>query len=63
MRDTPWMREMSVAEQRYQAVSAGSRWPDGTSAKALTRVDDYSRMCVCARLMAAERTRAALAVY
>jgi len=57
------MREMSVAEQRYQAVSAGSRWPDGTSAKALTRVDDYSRMCVCAWLMAAERTRAALAVY
>jgi hypothetical protein len=31
---------------------------DGTSAKALTGVDDHSRMCVCATLMARERTRA-----
>ncbi len=31
---------------------------DGTSAKALTGIDDHSRMCVCARLMTRERTRA-----
>jgi hypothetical protein len=31
---------------------------DGSSAKALTGVDDHSRLCVCARLMARERTRA-----
>ncbi|UKO74650.1 IS481 family transposase [Mycobacterium avium subsp. paratuberculosis] len=31
---------------------------DGTSAKALTGIDDHSRMCVCAKLMARERTRA-----
>lgn len=43
---------------------------DGTSAKALTGIDDHSRMCVSARLMARERTqavcdglRAALAGY
>lgn len=30
----------------------------GTSAKALTGIDDHSWMCVCARLMARERTRA-----
>jgi hypothetical protein len=31
---------------------------DGTSAKALTGIDDHSRMCVCARLMTAKRTGA-----
>ena len=31
---------------------------DGTSAKALTGVDDHSRFCVSARLMARERTQA-----
>lgn len=43
---------------------------DGTSAKAVTGLDDHSRMCVSARLMARERTRpvceglrAALATY
>ena len=30
---------------------------DGTSAKALTGVDDHSRYCVSARLMARERTK------
>ena len=30
---------------------------DGTHAKALTGIDDYSRFCVSARLMARERTR------
>ena len=37
---------------------AGSRWPTAPAAKALTGIDDHSRMCVCARLMARERTRA-----
>ena len=43
---------------------------DGTSAKALTGIDDHSRFCVSARLMARERTRpvcegltAAIATY
>lgn len=31
---------------------------DGTSATALTGIDDHSRMCVCAALMTRERTRA-----
>jgi hypothetical protein len=31
---------------------------DGTSAKALTGVDDHSRFCISARLMARERTQA-----
>ena len=38
-------------------VVGGFPLADGTSAKALTGIDDHSRMCVCARLMAAERTR------
>jgi hypothetical protein len=51
-------------------VVGGVPLADGTSAKALTGIDDHSRMCVCARLMARERTRAvcdglrsALAIY
>ncbi len=39
-------------------VVGGFPLADGTSAKALTGIDDHSRMCVCARVMAAERTRA-----
>jgi hypothetical protein len=39
-------------------IVGGFALADGTSAKALTGVDDHSRMCVCARLMARERTRA-----
>jgi transposase InsO family protein len=39
-------------------VVGGFPLADGTSAKALTGIDDHSRMCVCARLMARERTRA-----
>lgn len=31
---------------------------DGTSAKVLTGIDDHSRMCVCAKVMVRERTRA-----
>ncbi len=39
-------------------VVGGFPLADGTSAKALTGIDDHSGMCVCARVMAAERTRA-----
>lgn len=39
-------------------VVGGFPLADGTSAKALTGVDDHSRFCVSARLMARERTRA-----
>lgn len=39
-------------------VVGGFPLADGTSAKALTGIDDHSRMCVCAKLMARERTRA-----
>jgi transposase InsO family protein len=39
-------------------VVGGFPLADGTSAKALTGIDDHSRMCVCAQLMARERTRA-----
>ncbi len=38
-------------------VVGGFPLADGTSAKALTWIDDHSRMCVCAKLMARERTR------
>jgi hypothetical protein len=38
-------------------VVGGFPLADGSSAKALTGIDDHSRMCVCARLMARERTR------
>jgi hypothetical protein len=38
-------------------VVGGFPLADGTSAKALTGIDDHSRMCVCARLMNRERTR------
>jgi hypothetical protein len=51
-------------------VVGGFLLADGTSAKALTGVDDHSRFCVSARLMPRERTqlvcdgfRAALAAY
>ena len=39
-------------------VVGGFPLADGTCAKALTGIDDHSRMCVSARLMARERTRA-----
>ncbi|WP_374025456.1 IS481 family transposase [Mycobacterium sp. HNNTM2301] len=39
-------------------IVGGFPLADGTSAKALTGIDDHCRMCVCARLMARERTRA-----
>jgi transposase InsO family protein len=39
-------------------IVGGFPLADGSCAKALTGIDDHSRMCVCARLMARERTRA-----
>jgi hypothetical protein len=39
-------------------IVGGFALADGTSATSLTGIDDHSRMCVCARLMARERTRA-----
>lgn len=39
-------------------VVGGFPLADGTSAKAFTGVDDHSRLCVSARLMVRERTRA-----
>jgi hypothetical protein len=39
-------------------IVGGFPLADGTSAKALTGIDDHSRKCVCAQLMARERTRA-----
>jgi transposase InsO family protein len=51
--------ERGVPMELWQMdVVGGFPLADGTSAKALTGIDDHSRMCVCARLMAAERTRA-----
>ncbi|MDT5184585.1 MAG: hypothetical protein QOI29_2743 [Mycobacterium sp.] len=38
-------------------IVGGFPLADGTSAKALTGIDDHSRMCVCARLITRERTR------
>jgi hypothetical protein len=38
-------------------IVGGFALADGTSAKALTGIDDHSRFCVSAQLMARERTR------
>jgi transposase InsO family protein len=59
-RSRKWKRwERGVPMELWQMdVVGGFALADGTSAKALTGVDDHSRMCVCARLMARERTRA-----
>lgn len=59
-RSRKWKRwERGVPMELWQMdVVGGFPLADGTSAKALTGLDDHSRMCVSARLMAAERTRA-----
>src|SRR5215207_7928644 len=59
-RKDTWKRwERAAAMELWQMdVVGGFPLADGTSAKALTGVDDHSRMCVCARLMVRERTRA-----
>jgi|SRR5690625_742357 len=71
-RSRKWKRwERGAPMELWQMdIVGGFPLADGTSAKALTGVDDHSRMCVSARLMARERTRpvcdglrAALAVF
>jgi transposase len=59
-RSRKWKRwERGAAMELWQMdIVGGFALADGTSAKALTGIDDHSRMCVCARLMARERTRA-----
>jgi transposase InsO family protein len=59
-RSRKWKRwERAVPMELWQMdVVGGFPLADGTSAKALTGVDDHSRMCVSARLMTRERTRA-----
>jgi transposase InsO family protein len=59
-RSRKWKRwERAVPMELWQMdVVGGFPIADGTSAKVLTGIDDHSRMCVCARVMARERTRA-----
>jgi transposase InsO family protein len=59
-RSRKWKRwERAVPMELWQMdVVGGFPLADGTSAKALTGIDDHSRMCVCARLMTRERSRA-----
>jgi transposase InsO family protein len=59
-RSRKWKRwERGAPMELWQMdVVGGFALADGTSAKALTGIDDHSRMCVCARLMAREPTRA-----
>lgn len=62
-RSRKWKRwERGAPMELWQMdVVGGFPLADGTSAKALTGIDDHSRMCVCARLMARERTGAVCA--
>ena len=55
-----WKRwERGAAMELWQLdVVHGFLLADGTSAKALTGIDDHSRFCVSARLMLTERTQA-----
>ena len=55
-----WKRwERSAPMELWQMdVVGGFALADGTSAKALTGIDDHSRMCISAHLMTRERTRA-----
>ncbi len=59
-RSRKWKRwERGAAMELWQMdIVGGFPLADGSSAKALTGIDDHSRMCVAARLMARERTRA-----
>ncbi|QEN15937.1 IS481 family transposase [Mycolicibacterium sp. ELW1] len=59
-RSRRWKRwERGAPMELWQMdVVGGFPLADGTSAKALTGIDDHSRMCVCAHLMSRERTRA-----
>ena len=59
-RSRKWKRwERGAPMELWQMdIVGGFPLADGTSAEALTGIDDHSRMCVSARLMARERTRA-----
>ncbi len=59
-RSRKWKRwERGAPMELWQMdIVGGFPLADGTSAKALTGIDDHSRMCVCVHLMARERTRA-----
>ena len=59
-RSRKWKRwERGAPMELWQMdIVGGFALADGTSAKALTGIDDHSRMCVAGRLMARERTRA-----
>ncbi|VEG56601.1 Transposase [Mycolicibacterium aurum] len=59
-RSRKWKRwERGAPMELWQMdVVGGVALADGTSAKVLTGVDDHSRMCVCATVMARERTKA-----
>jgi transposase InsO family protein len=59
-RSRKWKRwERGAPMELWQMdIVGGFPLADGTSAKALTGIDDHSRMCVCAQVMARERTRA-----
>jgi transposase InsO family protein len=59
-RSRKWKRwERGAPMELWQMdVVGGFPLAGGTSAKALTGIDDHSRMCVCAHLMSRERTRA-----
>ncbi len=59
-RSRKWKRwERGAPMELWQMdIVGGFPLADGSSAKALTGIDDHSRMCVCAKLMARERTRA-----
>src|SRR2546429_4720955 len=52
-----WERAMPMELWQLDVVH-GFLLADGTSAKALTGVDDHSRFCISARLMVRERTQA-----
>lgn len=62
-RSRKWKRwERGAPMELWQMdVVGGVALADGTSAKVLTGIDDHSRMCVCATVMARERTRAVCA--
>jgi transposase InsO family protein len=59
-RSRKWKRwERGAPMELWQMdIVGGFPLADGTSAKALTGIDDHSRMCVSARVMARERTGA-----
>ncbi len=59
-RSRKWKRwERGAPMELWQMdIVGGFALADGSCAKALTGIDDHSRMCVTARLMARERTRA-----